>query len=62
MWAPIVFGMDEPIHTNESRFWDDVTEWLLTLPSALPRPLSDDDIEALLRYAHEGREPRLSKP
>jgi hypothetical protein len=54
--------MDEPIHTNESRFWDDVTEWLLTLPSALPRPLSDDDIEALLRYAHEGREPRLSKP
>jgi hypothetical protein len=50
--------MDEPIHANESRFWDDVTDWLLDRPSRLPMPLSDEEIEALLRYAHEGREPR----
>ena len=41
--------MDEPLYANESRFWDEVTGWLLDRPTRWPRPLSDEEIEALLR-------------
>ena len=37
--------MDDPTHSNESRFWDDVADWILDAPE-------DDgveDIESMLR-------------
>jgi len=47
--------MDEPIHDNESRFWDQVTDWLLDASPTRSRPLTDEEIEAVLRYAHDWR-------
>jgi hypothetical protein len=39
--------MDEPTHANESRFWDNVADWILDAPED---DGSDcDDIESMLR-------------
>lgn len=41
--------MDEPTHANESRFWDQVADWLLDPASDAEPDLTDADIEAMLR-------------
>jgi hypothetical protein len=41
--------MDEPTHANESRFWDQVADWLLDAPEPDAPELTDADIEAMLR-------------
>jgi hypothetical protein len=40
-------GMDEPTHANESRFWDDVADWILDAADDESDVL--DDIESMLR-------------
>lgn len=40
--------MDEPIHARESRFWDDVADWILD-SREYEADLSDAQIEAMLR-------------
>ena len=50
-------AMDEPTHANESRFWDQVAEWLLGVRAMDVRDWSAEEIEALLRYMQEGQEP-----
>jgi hypothetical protein len=47
--------MDEPTHANESRFWDDVADWILETPE--DEAGSMDDIESLLRDLRDGLEP-----
>ena len=39
--------MDEPTHANESRFWDEVADWILDAPGDDADAL--DDIESMLR-------------
>jgi len=39
--------MDEPTHANESRFWDDVADWILDSPEDDVDTM--DDIDAMLR-------------
>jgi hypothetical protein len=41
--------MDEPRHTNESRFWDHVADWLIDAHAYDEVELTDADIEAMLR-------------
>ncbi|MDB5883785.1 MAG: hypothetical protein JWP43_3663 [Ramlibacter sp.] len=50
--------MDEPTHANESRFWDEVAEWLLGGRAIAAAGLTPDEIEAFLRYMQERQEPR----
>jgi hypothetical protein len=40
--------VDEPTHANESRFWDQVADWVLDARDAAAG-LTDAAIEALLR-------------
>jgi hypothetical protein len=40
--------MDEPTHANESRFWDEVTDWLLDSREYDAADLTDAGIEAML--------------
>ena len=50
--------MDEPSHAHESRFWDQVTDWLLGIHALDHGPLSEAEIQALLREAEgESRRP-----
>ena len=46
--------MDEPAHANESRFWDDVADWLLDAPDDAD---TMDDIESMLRDLRDDLEP-----
>ena len=39
--------MDEPTHSNESRFWDDVADWILD--GADDDGIDSDEIESMLR-------------
>ena len=39
--------MDEPTHANESRFWDDVADWILDAPEEDGDAI--DEIESMLR-------------
>ena len=41
--------MDEPTHANESRFWDQVVDWLLDARALDAAALSESQIEAMLR-------------
>ncbi len=41
--------MDEPTHANESRFWDQVADWLLAGQGRDEGPLTEDEIRQLLR-------------
>lgn len=41
--------MDEPTHAHESRFWDQVADWVLDSREYDPSDLTDADIEAMLR-------------
>jgi hypothetical protein len=42
--------MDEPTHVNESRFWDQVADWIVDGPEEYDlADLTDADIEAMLR-------------
>lgn len=41
--------MDEPTQANESRFWDQVADWLLDAREPDLADLTDTDIEAVLR-------------
>jgi hypothetical protein len=47
--------MDEPTHTNESRFWDDVADWILDAPEDDADAM--DDIESMLRDLRDDLEP-----
>jgi hypothetical protein len=47
--------MDEPTHANESRFWDDVADWILGAPDEDADVL--DDIESMLRDLRDDLEP-----
>jgi len=47
--------MDEPTHANESRFWDDVADWILDSPEDEADTL--DDIESMLRDLRDDLEP-----
>jgi hypothetical protein len=49
--------MDEPTHTNESRFWDDVADWILDSPEEEAADLSDGDIESMLRDLRDDLDP-----
>jgi hypothetical protein len=49
--------MDEPTHAHESRFWDQVAEWLLGARAIHAAGLTAEEIEALLRLMQEGQEP-----
>lgn len=49
--------MDEPTHAHESRFWDEVAEWLLGVRAMDVENWSAEEIEALLRYMQERQEP-----
>jgi hypothetical protein len=40
--------MDEPTHANESRFWDEVADWLLDSREYDAADLTDAGIEAML--------------
>ena len=42
-------GMDEPTQANESRFWDQVADWLLDSRAYDELDLTEADIEAMLR-------------
>lgn len=42
--------MDEPTHTNESHFWDEVTDWLLESREYDASDLTDAGIEAMLDH------------
>jgi hypothetical protein len=50
--------MDEPTHANESRFWDEIADWLLAARAIGAPGLTPEEIEAFLRYMHERQEPR----
>ena len=39
--------MDEPTHANESRFWDDVADWIIDAPEDDGDTM--DEIESMLR-------------
>lgn len=52
----IVHRMDEPTHANESRFWDDVADWLLDLHEQHRDALTDAQIEAMLRALPRDRD------
>jgi hypothetical protein len=41
--------MDEPTHASESRFWDDVADWLIDARAYGEVDLTEADIEAMLR-------------
>jgi hypothetical protein len=49
--------MDEPTHTHESRFWDDVADWILDSPEDDGADFADGDIDAMLRDLREGLDP-----
>ena len=57
MARPTLGVMDEPTHANESRFWDQVAEWLLDGRALQAHELTPDEIEALLQWMHRGHEP-----
>lgn len=40
--------MDEPTHANESRFWDDVADWIIDAPEEEDGDAMDE-IESMLR-------------
>jgi hypothetical protein len=40
--------MDEPTHANESRFWDEVADWLIDSREYDAADLTDAGIELLL--------------
>ncbi len=40
--------MDEPTHANESRFWNQVADWLLAALDRKRGPLTEDEIRQLL--------------
>jgi hypothetical protein len=40
--------MDEPIHSREHRFWDQVATWWLEGPVSTVGPLTEDQIELFL--------------
>jgi hypothetical protein len=46
--APIVHGMNEPTHANESHFWDDVADRVLESRENDAADLTDAGIEAML--------------
>lgn len=46
--------MNEPTHSHESRFWDQVTDWLMGEHDPQDGPLSEAEIHALLRNVPEG--------
>lgn len=46
--------MNEPTHANESRFWDDVADWLLDSREYDAADLTDAGIEALLPEDRDG--------
>jgi hypothetical protein len=47
--------MDEPTHSNENRFWDDVADWILDSPEDEFDAV--DDIESMLRDLRDDLEP-----
>jgi hypothetical protein len=49
--------MDEPTHTNESAFWDQVADWLLGTHALDHGPISQGDIQAILREQEDDRDP-----
>ena len=50
--------MDEPTHSNENRFWDDVADWLLDGPEEQDAASEAmDDIESMLRDLRDDLEP-----
>jgi hypothetical protein len=48
--------MDEPTYAGESVFWDQVADWLLGAPAPDRGPMSQDDIEAILRHEEDDRD------
>jgi hypothetical protein len=49
--------MDEPTHANESAFWDQVADWLLGTHALDHGPMSQDDIQAILRGEDQDLDP-----
>ncbi len=47
--------MDEPTHANESRFWDDVADWIIDAPEDDGDTM--DEIESMLRDLRDDLEP-----
>lgn len=43
--------MDDPTHTNESQFWDDVADWVLDSREYDAADFTDAGIESMLRDA-----------
>jgi hypothetical protein len=48
--------MDEPTSAGESAFWDQVADWLLGASAPDRGPMSQDDIEAILRHEEGDRD------
>lgn len=40
--------MDEPLHSCENRFWDQVATWLVDSPVSIFGPLTEEQIELFL--------------
>jgi hypothetical protein len=49
--------MDEPTQVNESAFWDQVAEWLLGTQVLDHGPMSQEDIQAILRHQESDQDP-----
>ena len=51
--------MDEPLHANENRFWDQVADWLIDGPAPVDDDeVTDAEIEAMLRALRDDLDPR----
>jgi hypothetical protein len=44
--------MEEPTHSRESQFWDQVADWLLCVHDAKANVLSWEEIAGIARAAH----------
>jgi hypothetical protein len=44
--------MDEPTHSRESLFWDQVADWVLCIHDAKANVLNWEEIAGLARAAH----------
>ena len=49
--------MDEPTHANESRFWDQVADWVLDSREYDDGDITDADLEAMLRELRDDLDP-----
>jgi hypothetical protein len=49
--------MDEPTHANESRFWDQVADWVLDSHEYGDCDFTEADLEAMLRELRDDLDP-----